>query len=672
MRSFPAESIDMVIFSPPYYGLRDYGEAAETIWGGDPNCQHEWSEVVKPKERGSYGKNSWRRSGRDQEAKWKKQRSNFCSKCGCWKGQLGLEPSWRMYIDHMVEVCHEVKRVLKKTGSMYIVIGDTYASSKCGSYTPKCLMGIPWRLVFALIDQLGFILRNSIIWFKPNSLPSSVKDRLSNTYEYVFHFVKQRKYFYNLDAIRVSHSSETLKRISQKNVFKQKGGRKQVLLRGRKRSPRDRGSRCADMVKSIAEKYVKHDLAIGRLGNFSYTDPLHTKAYNLKGKNPGDVISTKSETGIYGKDHSRPFQDYHPLGKNPGDIVQVPKYWGVDKHGEYHGKAIKDYARAGAQNASEVKLNIIESFKKNPKGKNPGDVLSIEELKKLTTEEICRLYGYDPDAVCSVCGRTYKRHVSRAIDRGEIKAHRIFIPCKLEGKNPGDVIKIKKGKYKVAGIHSPGERDWYWSEQRNLPPKEEIYEYLVYWKKKSSLTLDDIKRRFKDEGDKVSHWFTKPDSKHGFSYPTKEDWMKLKELLGFDDRFDKAMTETFLVPVTDLGYPLGKNPGDFFSISTKPFPEAHFAVYPVALLARPLLSSCPPDGIVLDPFMGSGTTALACELINRKLWDKIPYTPNKIAKDIDWNLKWIGIEINREYVEIAYRRLKPYIAQERLLRYLNK
>jgi hypothetical protein len=68
----------------------------------------------------------------------------------------------------------------------------------------KSMVGIPWRVALGLIDR-GWILRNDIIWHKPNSMPASVKDRLSNTYEHIFHFIKSRKYCYNLDAIRVPH-----------------------------------------------------------------------------------------------------------------------------------------------------------------------------------------------------------------------------------------------------------------------------------------------------------------------------------------------------------------------------------------------------------------------------------------------------------------------------------
>jgi len=146
------------------------------------------------------------------------------------EGQLGLEPTYEDYVQHIVEVCRELWRVLTKDGSFYLNLGDTYAGNKLGktdkkvaeyvkdsqknlvktrpaNISAKCLIGIPWRVALALIDD-GWILRNDVIWHKPNCMPSSVKDRLTNTYEHIFHFVKSRKYYYNLDAIRQPHKSK--------------------------------------------------------------------------------------------------------------------------------------------------------------------------------------------------------------------------------------------------------------------------------------------------------------------------------------------------------------------------------------------------------------------------------------------------------------------------------
>jgi len=190
LRTFPDNSIDMCMTSPPYWGLRDYGV-----------------EQVFPD--GS-------------------------------KGQLGLEPTPEMYIQHMAEIFHEVKRVLKKTGTLWIVIGDTYwgggnaqghtentvqfgtvktlehgAVSKPvargNQFQSKCLCMIPERLAWSMIQD-GWILRNKNIWYKHNAMPSSAQDRFSNKYEFVYMFSQAQKYYFDLDAVREECSDISVKR----------------------------------------------------------------------------------------------------------------------------------------------------------------------------------------------------------------------------------------------------------------------------------------------------------------------------------------------------------------------------------------------------------------------------------------------------------------------------
>jgi len=226
----PDEYIDVCITSPPYWGLRDYGEDVYTIWNGHLDCKHEWGQTLP--------KGGRTKRMEDGDPKHKKEGiaegfalasgGNFCQICGAWKGQLGLEPHPQMYIGHLVEVFREVKRVLKKSGSFYLNLGDTYFGGKGKSankwsenhfnretiqskkyninrdkpqdiclqnnswLTPKQLMLIPSRVAIALQED-GWILRSDIIWHKPNPMPSSAKDRLNNTYEHLFHFVKNNK-----------------------------------------------------------------------------------------------------------------------------------------------------------------------------------------------------------------------------------------------------------------------------------------------------------------------------------------------------------------------------------------------------------------------------------------------------------------------------------------------
>lgn len=135
MKQMPNECVDMAMTSPPYWGLRDYG--IEQIFGEDKECEHEWKGEKKNKKRfnkfeSGKSRNDYRFFGDDPTRKFygqhEKHESNIhCSKCQAWKGQLGLEPTSEMYIEHLTRIFNEVKRVLKKEGTLWLNIGDTYS-----------------------------------------------------------------------------------------------------------------------------------------------------------------------------------------------------------------------------------------------------------------------------------------------------------------------------------------------------------------------------------------------------------------------------------------------------------------------------------------------------------------------------------------------------------------
>ena len=153
-------------------------------------------------------------------------------------GQLGLEPTPAEYVANLVEVFREVRRVLRDDGTLWLNLGDSYAGSwgsashdinskgrragtnqrpptsyKQKGLKPKDLVGIPWRVAFALQAD-GWYLRSDIIWHKPNALPESVKDRPTKAHEYIFLLAKSRRYFYNADAIREPHAEASIARWS--------------------------------------------------------------------------------------------------------------------------------------------------------------------------------------------------------------------------------------------------------------------------------------------------------------------------------------------------------------------------------------------------------------------------------------------------------------------------
>jgi len=171
LRELPDESVQCCVTSPPYWGLRDYG--------------HE--------------------------------------------GQIGLEKTPELYVQKMVEVFREVKRVLRDDGVLWLNLGDSYASDTKGSGGPsekqtsnagsfynanqrlthglkqKDLVGIPWRVAFALQAD-GWWLRQDIIWAKPNPMPESVTDRCTKSHEYIFLLTKSARYYYDADAVRLPFS----------------------------------------------------------------------------------------------------------------------------------------------------------------------------------------------------------------------------------------------------------------------------------------------------------------------------------------------------------------------------------------------------------------------------------------------------------------------------------
>lgn len=148
LKTLDNKSVNCCITSPPYYGLRDYGV----------------------------------------------------------DGQIGLEDTPAEYIDKLVAVFHEVSRVLRDDGTLWVNIGDTYQD--------KSLIGIPWMLAFALRAD-GWYLRQDIIWSKPNPMPESVTDRCTKSHEYIFLFSKSAKYYFSAEAIAEPVTQSTVDRLGQ-------------------------------------------------------------------------------------------------------------------------------------------------------------------------------------------------------------------------------------------------------------------------------------------------------------------------------------------------------------------------------------------------------------------------------------------------------------------------
>jgi len=214
------------------------------------------------------------------------------------EGQIGLESSLEEYLDRLLNVAAELKRVLRDDGVMFWNHGDSYGGSngvgykqtieeknraiggREGNVSVKKTRGIKeavpaksmamqnYRLAMRMVDEQGWILRNILVWHKINHLPSSVKDRFTNSYEPVFFFVKNQKYWSDLDAVRVPH----------KNAKEWKYG--QGLREGK---------------NTIGGRRKTKDESYKVNGMRNPTEPNEAGAFHLLGKNPGDVWSLTME-----------------------------------------------------------------------------------------------------------------------------------------------------------------------------------------------------------------------------------------------------------------------------------------------------------------------------------------------------------------------------------------
>jgi len=402
LRKLPSNSVNLVVTSPPYYGKRDYKHP----------------------------------------------------------DQIGLEDDFEEYIDKLVRVCKEIYRVLRADGCFYLNIDDTYSGSHCGSgdntllqnfryrktaemlyqkpspqahqrVKRKSMLLIPFRLTIRLVDEVGFILRNVIIWHKTNAMPESVKDRFSRKYEFIFFFTKSEDYYFNLDNVREPYSWESLERL-------------------------------------------------------------------------------------------RRFINY--------------------------------YMRTGKTISDENKLT------------------------KLDPDELAKLFSN----ASVVSGRSIIKLINES---GTVKSE-------LSKTEQFSISELDKDR--MRGIH-----------------------------------------RARAEG-----------------MSSIEEILRIVNLRG-------------------------KNPGDVWSFSTAKFKGAHFAVFPLELPVRCILASCPPNGVVLDPFSGVGTVALACILLNMKRFDIIEqecsFPINDLVRSTNWNLKFIMIDIKRQYHEMAIERIQNYIdiKSKSILEYLK-
>ena len=244
LQKIPQNSIDMVITSPPYWGKREY------INGG-----------------------------------------------------IGLEKESDSYIDSLLKIICEIKRIIKPEGSFWLNIGDTYKN--------KSLVGIPWRIAIKMIDEQGWILRNEIVWNKVKGGMDNSKDKLGNIHEPLYHFVKSGKYYYNVDSIRSKPQKACIKNGTVISATGVSGIRykRQIEM---STSLTSYEKKCA----ISALELVLNEIKGGKISDFrmiirGQQRVTHSDSINVSGR-AKELI----EKGYY-------FLKYHPNGSKPRDVWDI-------------------------------------------------------------------------------------------------------------------------------------------------------------------------------------------------------------------------------------------------------------------------------------------------------------------------------------------------------------
>jgi len=301
LKEIPEESIDCIITSPPYWGLRDYGA----------------------------------------------------------DGQWGLESDFKQYLEKLRQMMNCLRVVLKKTGTCWVDLGDTY-----GCNDGKSRYGIPERFYIQCIDD-GWIARNHIPWIKENSMPSSVKDRFTNKWESIFFFVKQQKYYFNLDGVRERPKTET----------------KPFNIRVRENITGHAQAKLGDMSWTASEEELDTHNKLGE----KKQDNVPSKNHNLyegfndrwKERKHSEQTIAREHFGMYNKEGNLLSNNWKKGFDENGNCYGCREHYSKHPRLKAPYNSVKETGMGHGSSCNCHSCSTRTFVPCNPKGKNPGDIFNI-------------------------------------------------------------------------------------------------------------------------------------------------------------------------------------------------------------------------------------------------------------------------------------------------------
>jgi DNA modification methylase len=493
--------------------LRDYGSTPQ-IWDGDPKCEHEWGDKIPPhgEKSGKHGTNSTIGAKIGQNMIRRGEGSNFCIHCGAWKGELGLEPTFDLYIKHLCDIFDEIKRVLKKTGTCWVNLGDTYSGGNLCVGQPE-----NWE-----------------------SISTTNKEKY-NSKEFN-DFIRQRN---KLNPIE----SKSLCQIPSRFAIEMTRRRGYVV-----KTEKD---------EAWLGGLIEGEGCITIAEHKGYYEPRVQVA--MVNKNVLEKIRYITGVGTVTKQTSR----------------NNPKW-----NDSYIWKC-------GGSTASKLCADIFEYL------------ISKREQARI----LWRVYKMQNERPRSG-GDPYSKRGLKYTEKQKEELKKWFEQVKAHNQGNGNPTNL------------------------NNPEKNEpwILRNTIIWYKPNCMP-SPAKDRFTVDFEKI-FFFTKS-KKYYFEQQLEKGIIPAGTLgaKGSKERYGLGVNAR---PPEYKEYTGQRNKRCVWEICPQPFPDAHFAVFPEKLVETPIKAGCPKNGIVLDPFAGSGTTCIVAK---------------KLGRD------FIGIDIQPKYVEMANKRL---------------
>jgi len=450
--------------------------------------------------------------------------------------QIGREEKPEEYVKEVATVFENLRPKLKKTGTIFLNVGYKYLNGE--------LILIP-EMIALEMKQRGFTLKNKIIWWKPNAMPTPARDRFNDVYEPVLFFIRddgREVHYFNLE--EVTEKSKTL-----------------------------------DHYTNLLSIRPKELLGV------KVVDPLSTRK-SKEGKVVGVRFISDNPIAVYIKwnDNTEEWISFgEPLKSYPQRVSFTCPFCGESLH---YWSVILSFANLGKLVCPECQANLCKDSETFPIPEF-GD--GVKQMKV----EIHELIDFQAKA---------KKYITKVPKSSK------FLKAKMKEIS----MASPAGRLAIQGEYLTIKRRW-------DVPQLLIAEYLRYWREHSRITIEDIDKEL-GYPYTAGHWFRRDFGwwGRGGSIPRPTDWSRLRHLLKFDYIYDRLVTERVAVLQTVKPHEEGRNPGDIWEIMLEQYPEAHFSIFPTKLVETAMKVGCPPEGVVLDPFAGSGTVGEVAMKLKRK------------------------------------------------------